>query len=246
MWRDRMAIPELWPVLLFIFYPMMLCEGQTSLDGRWEGTVKIPDRELSVIVDVAQPSAGSCIGSIIIPGLDVKGATLSEISLHGSDVMFRIKTALASEPGGTAEFKGHLSANGVLAGDFRQAGNAAPFTMTRIGPAQVELPPRSTEVTSDMEGEWKGEYELFGYARHVTIKLANHGSEGATAEFVVVGRKTNNLPVDVVTEEGDLLTISSQQTGINYEGRLDRKTGEIKGTLTQGPIELPLVLHRQT
>src|SRR4029077_817123 len=102
----------------------------------------------------------------------------------------------------------------------------------------------STAIAKEIEGEWKGEYELFGYPRHVTIKLVNRAADGATAEFVVVGKKTNNLPVDLVTQEGDLLTIDSHETGINYEGRLDRKTNEIKGTFAQGPIELPLVLRR--
>ena len=229
--------------LIFIFSSALLCQGQEAATGRWEGSVKIPERELKLIVDLAQESGG-WIGSIIIPGLDVKGATLTDIAMSGSDVTFSIKSALGAGSVGQAKFEAHLTANDTLSGDFVQAGNTAPFALRRAGPAQVELPPRSTAVDKEFEGEWKGEYELFGYPRHVTIKLVNHNAEGATAEFVVVGKKTNNLPVDLVTQEGDLLSIDSHETGINYEGRFDQKAGEIKGTFTQGPIELPLVLRR--
>ncbi len=103
---------------------------------------------------------------------------------------------------------------------------------------------RGTPVAKEIEGEWKGEYQIFGTPRHVTLKLANDGQNGATAEFVVVGKKVNNLPVDVVTQEGDLITVDSHQTGISYEGRFNKEANEIKGTFFQGPIELSLVLHK--
>jgi hypothetical protein len=224
--------------LTFLFCSALFCQAQETAAGRWEGSVQIPDRELKVIVDLAQQSGGPAwIGSIIIPGLNIKGAALSEIAVDGPEVTFAIKSVLA-------KFKAHLTAEEMLSGDFVQAGNTAPFKLAKIGTAQVELPPQSTKVSKEIEGEWKGEYELFGYPRHVTVKLTNHSAEGAAVEFIVVGKKTNNLPIDLVTQEGDLLTIDSQDTGISYEGRFDRKSGDIKGTLTQGPIELPLVLRR--
>ena len=105
----------------------------------------------------------------------------------------------------------------------------------------MEFPPPSTAIVKELEGEWQGEYELFGYTRKVTIKLTNRPTGGATAEFVVVGKKVNNLPVELVTQEGDFLTITSP-TGLGYEGRF--RNGEIKGAIIQGSIETPLLLQR--
>jgi hypothetical protein len=244
MTKRRPTLKNIVLIPLFLFSFSLLCSAQDAATGRWEGAVKIPERELKVIVDLAQQGGAGWIGSIIIPGLDIQGAALTEIAVDGAEVSFAIKSALATEGAGQAKFKAHFTAKDTLTGDFLQAGNTARFTLTRTGAPQVESAPRSTIVSNELEGEWKGEYDLFGYPRHVTIKLVNHGSEGAAAEFVVVGKRTNNLPVDLVTQEGDLLTITSQESGINYEGRFDRKTGEIKGTFTQGAIELPLVLRR--
>ena len=106
----------------------------------------------------------------------------------------------------------------------------------------MEIPPRSTAIAKEIEGEWKGGYELFGYPRKVTIKLQNRGPEGATAEFVIVGRKENKLPVDRVVQQGEFVTVDSHETGLSFEGRA--RKGEIQGTIFQGPLEIPVTLRR--
>ncbi len=191
-----------------------------------------------MIVDLARQNE-AWVGSITIPGRIVKGAALTDIVTSGEEITFAIKNALGDSNGGGARFKGHVH-GAKLTGDFLQGGNTAPFSFEKIGPPQVEFPPASTAVVKELEGEWQGEYELFGYSRKVTIKLMNRPTGGATAEFVVVGKKVNNLPVELVTQEGDFLTIASP-TGLGYEGRF--RNGEIKGVIIQGSIETPLVLQ---
>ena len=224
----------------FFLGSVTVCRAEEAASGRWEGSVRIPARELKLVVDLAQDSRGSWSGSIIIPELNLKGALLTEIAVQDSSASFAIKTARGLQ----AAFKGSLNADGTLAGSFVEAGNTAPFVLKKTGPPQVETPPQSTPISKELEGEWKGEYEMYGYPRHVTVKLVNRDAEGAAAKFVIVGRKTNNLAVDLVTQEGDLLTIDSHEVGISYEGRFEKATNEIKGTFIQGAIELPLVLRR--
>ncbi|HKP92961.1 MAG TPA: hypothetical protein VJS88_03620, partial [Chthoniobacterales bacterium] len=91
---------------------------------------------------------------------------------------------------------------------------------------------------------WKGDYEMMGYPRHATMKFANRGAEGATLEFTIVGRRTNNVPVSLITQEGNLLTIVSEEFGITFEGQFNPEAGEIRGSVIQGPLEAPLVLRR--
>jgi hypothetical protein len=227
-------------VLTFFFAFALIAYADEAATGRWEGSVQIPGRELKLIVDLSKNSDGGWIGSIIVPGLAIKGVALTDIAVKNSETSFVMKSGGAQ--GLEASFKARLNADGTLAGDFVQAGNRAPLRLTKIGPPQVEVPPKSTAVAKELEGEWKGEYELLGYPRKVTVKLKNRGADGATAEFVVVGRKTNNLPINLITQEGEMLTIDSHETGISYEGHFLK--GEIDGTLLQGPLEIPLVLRR--
>ena len=211
--------------------------------GRWEGTVQIPGRPLEIVVDLAAKSdEGRWQGSITIPGLGIKGAPLSDIALNGDNIAFSIKSALAEQRAGPAKFNARVGGDGKLAGDFLQAGNTAPFALQKTGPPQVEISPRSTAVAQEIEGEWKGGYELFGYPRKVTIKLQNRGPDGATAEFTIVGRKENKLPVDRVVQQGEFVTVDSHETGLSFEGRA--RKGEIEGTIFQGPLEIPVTLRR--
>ena len=212
------------------------CGAQDLISGRWEGTARIPDDELTVVVDLAQDN-GAWVGSIIIPGLGVKGIPLTDIKVESPDVKFGVKGPLGIQ----MNLRLLPPPENKLAGNFEQAGNRAPATLQKTGPPQVEYPPKSTPVAKELEGEWKGDYEMLGYTRHVSIKFANH-PETATADFIIVGRKHNVLPVDLVTQEGELVTVDSHEMGFSFEGRL--RDGKLIGSIRQGAMETPLALVR--
>jgi hypothetical protein len=221
-------------IVILIVAAALPCRAEDVISGRWEGTAHIPGNELPVVVDLAQEN-GVWVGSIIIPGLGLKGVPLTDIKVQLPDVNFAVKGALG------VQLKLRLDANNKLAGNFEQAGNRAPASLQKTGMPQVEYPLRNTPVATELEGEWKGDYEMLGYPRHVSIKFANH-PDGATADFVIVGRKHNVLPVDLVTQEGDLVTVDSHEMGFSFEGRL--RNGKLTGAVRQGAIETPLVLVR--
>jgi len=221
------------------------CFAADTAAGRWEGSVQVPDFPLNVVVDLDHDASGALIGSIIVPALNIKGAQLTDIVVADADVSFALKSVLTDPQTGPAKVHAHLDTTGSMAGNFTQAGNSATFSLKRTGSAQVDLPVRSSAVSSEFAGKWVGEYELMGYARHVTLTLTNHESAAASAEFIIVGKKVNNLPVDLVTQDGAFLRIESHEIGINFEGRFRKDTGDISGTYEQGPFELPLVLHRE-
>ncbi len=213
-----------------------------SAAGRWQGVVEIPGLPLHATIDLDRDKSGSWTGSIIVPELVLKNVALTDITVRDGALNFSIKGALAGPQEAPATFEGRVEATDVMSGTFTQAGNHAPFSLRRTGSAQVDLPPRSTPVAKAMEGKWDGEYELMGYPRHVTVTFKNHGADPATVEWVIVGKKVNNLPIDLVQLDGDFVRIESHEFGINFEGRL--RGSELDGTYEQGPVELPLVLKR--
>jgi hypothetical protein len=219
------------------------CIAAEPLTGRWEGAVHIPGEDLALVIDFSADKTGAWTGSIIMPGLNTKGLPLKDIVLKGSDATFAVKSSAIR--GFEATFKGHLDGGGKLTGDFTQRGNTAPFELKQIGPPQVEVPPHSTPIAKAFEGEWLGEFQLLGYPRKVTLKLTNNSEHGAAAEFIVVGKRVNNLPVDLIIQDGNLLSIKSSETGITFEGQFRKDTGEIRGTFSQGPVEVPFSLHRK-
>ncbi len=221
-------------MLILIVAAALPCRGEDVISGEWEGAAQIPGNELTVVVDLAQEN-GVWVGSIIIPGLGLTGVPLTDIKVQPPDVNFAVKGALG------IQLKLRLDANNRLTGNLEQGGNRASASLQKTGPPQVEYPSRNTPVAKELEGEWKGDYEMLGYTRHVSIKFANH-PDGSTADFVIVGRKHNVLPVDLVTQEGDLVTVDSHEMGFSFEGRL--RNGKLTGAVRQGALETPLVLVR--
>jgi hypothetical protein len=218
--------------------PGDVSKAASPLQGRWSGKIQIPGRELALIIDLAHGHTWA--GSATLPGLNVKGAPLAEINMQGTDISFGIQ-AMTGPGVELPKIKARLT-DRKLVGDFLQGGNTARFVLERTGPPQVEEQPHSTPVAKEFEGEWNGGYELLGYPRKVTLKLQNHVSQPASADFVIVGRKVNNVPVDRITQQGSFITIECSAFGMSYEGRFEN--GEIHGTLLQGPIEVALILRR--
>jgi hypothetical protein len=219
---------------------VIVCRAEEPASGRWEGSVQIPGGELTLIVDLALGPNGTWTGSAIIPGLNVKGKALNDIVVKGAEVSFGITTARGLE----ATLKGNVSAGGTLAGSFLQAGNTAAFVLKKIGPPQVESSSRNTPISKELDGEWKGQFEIYGMPIKINIKLTSHGNDAGAADFVVVARKSKTLPVDLVNQQGNFVMIESNEAGISYEGTFNAGSGEIKGTYTQATIEVPLVLRR--
>lgn len=214
--------------------------------GRWRGVVHIPGEELTFVVDLDQDPAGAWHGSVTIPGLNLAAATLADIAATNNRVVFSIPGALGAPPDGPATFAGEIKAAATLAGTFSEGGHTAPFSLTRSGPAQVERPAESTSVDAALLGTWRGDYQLAGYAHHVTLGFTNHPGVPATVEFLLVGKQPHTLPVNLVTQSEGLLRVESRDLAVNFEGRLDATMGELVGTVEQGPFEALIVLKRVT
>jgi hypothetical protein len=229
---------------LLVCLPALGCVAAEPPEGRWEGPIPIPGKDLQMVVDLAQDSAGAWIGSITIPGLGIKGEALQKVATAGSDLTFEVGGSMGSAIHGPAGFKAHLTSADAMVGELKQGGNVAKFALARVASAQVEIPQRSTRIARDVEDQWTGDIELGGYPRHITITLTNHADAAATAKFVIVGKQTTDLPVDLVVEEGNFVRIASQAGHVAFEGRFVKDKGEIKGVIEMGPIELPLVLRR--
>jgi hypothetical protein len=231
-------------IVALLFCAPGLASGVTQpLEGRWEGCIQIPGRETPIVLDLAQNPEGSWIGSIILPGLGIKGAPLSNIVASSDDIAFDLGSALRAPSNPPTRLRARIGANGVMAGELDQAGNVAKLSLERIGPAQVDVARRSTAVSRALEDRWIGEFELGGYPRHVTLTLENHTDDAATATFVIVGKQTTNVPVALITEEGSFLRVESPMR-INFEGHFVQQSDELQGMVEVGPFELPLVLRR--
>jgi hypothetical protein len=227
---------------LFVLVSVSALSAAAAPEGRWAGYARLPGRELPVVVDLAPDPSGVLAGSLTIPGFDVKGAALGNVKVEGSVASFEAANVLSPPAGGGGvAFKGRIDGDAMV-GEMRQGGNTAPFRLERTGPAQVDPAARSTPVANTTQGRWVGQFELGGYPRHVTLDIANEGSAAPRVDFVVVGKQTSKLPIDLVSEEEGILRIESRPYGITLEARV--ASDRIEGTLEVGPTEIPILLRR--
>src|SRR5262249_27677249 len=77
-------------IAMLIVAAALPCRAEDLISGRWEGNARIPGDELTVVLDLAQDN-GAWVGSIIIPGLGVKGTQLTDIKVELPDVSFGVK-----------------------------------------------------------------------------------------------------------------------------------------------------------
>src|SRR5215813_15193749 len=108
-------------IAVLIVAAMLPCRAEDAISGRWEGSARIPDDELTIVVDLAQDN-GAWVGSIIIPGLGVKGTPLTDIKVESSDVKFAVKGLMGIQ----LNLRLLPPPENKLAGNLDQAGNHAP------------------------------------------------------------------------------------------------------------------------
>ena len=215
--------------------------------GRWEGAVDIPGNPLRLVVDLDRDAGGRWQGSVVLPDRGVKGAALSELGVDGCDVHFGLAAAFAGGGGANPKVALACQPDGSLAGSFALAGNSAPVTLRRRGAAQVDRATPNSVISAALAGRWTGRYELGGYAREVTLTLANRpGTGGGGGQLVVVGKRTTTLDMDRVIEGREFVTLGASTADFRIEGRFAAADGTIAGSVRLGGgFEAPIVLHRQ-
>ena len=145
---------------VLLLTPGSLAQAQGAADpsGHWEGTLKVPQMELKVEIDLARDSQGVFAGTFGQPAQGVKGLPLSSVTVEASAVRFVVKGG--PEP---ATFDGALSADGTsISGTVTQGGFTIPMNLSRTGDARIVPAPKSAPIAKELEGTWNGTLDVNG------------------------------------------------------------------------------------
>jgi uncharacterized protein len=227
-------------VALFALLSASVIQAQTApgAQGHWEGTIDVPGQQLAISVDLTKKADEVWSGTISIPAQNVTALPLSDIAVKGEAVSFAMK-GVPGDP----RFNGKLSGEPrTLSGQFTQAGMGMAFTLAWKGEPKIEAPPKSTKVSSDIEGSWEGTLSVGAAQLRLVVKLANDG-EAARGTLVSLDQGGAEIPITQITQSGSALTLVIGPINGRYEGAL--KDAQLAGTWTQGPQSFPLTLKRQ-
>jgi hypothetical protein len=206
--------------------------------GHWEGKIRIPDREMAFVVDLAQGPAGSWIGSLSIPGSTSIDVPLENITIAENAVRFT-----AALPGPTS-FEGTLSADASsLTGKVANPEGAVPFELARNGEAKVKVPPPSSVASKAFEGRWEGSVEVAGKVMRMVLKMSAAADGTARATVTNLDKGNVEIPASTVTIQGNQIDLDIRAVGGSYRGTLSAG-GEIAGELAQQGVKIPLTFKR--
>jgi len=213
--------------------------GGAAWAGRWEGVIQTPGAPVAVVLDLEKAGDGKWAGSAIFPAFGVKGAPLKDLSIDGSSIVFAVKDAM-----GTPKITAQLGGDRTLSGKYEQGGNSAALFLRRTGNAQVDLPPVSTAIQKELEGEWRGVLQIGEFKLHLGLKLSNSEKGPATGQLIMIDSGNYSPAVELITQRGDNLELTIPAVNFGYEGRLDSASGELRGVLRLSSLELPFVWSR--
>ena len=95
----------------------------------------------------------------------------------------------------------------------------------------------------DVAGNWLATLEAGGAKFRLALKIKKSG-DGYAAKLDSLDQGATDLPIDSIALNGDKLSFSAANLGLNYEGTLNAAGDEITGTFKQGTITAPLVFKR--
>jgi len=210
----------------------------TAGAGHWQGSIQLPDKELTIEVDLAQNPRGEWVGTIDIPPQGLKGFPLSDIAVKGNSISFAMK-GVPGDP----KFDGKLSTGGkTISGGFTQAGASLSFSLKRTGDAVIETPPKSTAITKEMEGRWEGALDVNGNLLRLRLSLTNQEDGTAAGTMISVDQGGGEIPITTIIQNGANLKLEVKTIQGSYDG--DLTNGVLAGHWVQRGTTFPLTFRR--
>lgn len=213
--------------------------ADSALAGRWEGTAQTAGSPIVIVLDLAKTGGGAWVGSAIFPQFGVKGAPLKDLSVEATALACTVKGALADP-----KFTAKLAEDGTLSGGFEFSGNNLHLSLKRVGEPQVDLPRPSTAIQKQLEGNWQGTLDLGGFKMRLGLELANGDKGFATGKLIMLDSGNYAAPVELIVQNGDSFELGVPAVNFGYEGRLDKPSGEVRGVLWAGPMQVPLAWRK--
>jgi hypothetical protein len=197
----------------------------------------VPGQPLAISVDLARTASGAWSGTITIPSQNLSAFPLSNIVSKDDEISF----AMQGVPG-DPQFSGRIAGSPrVMSGQFTQGGGSIPFSLAWKGEPKIEAAPKSTKVSSDLEGTWEGAITVGGNQLRLIVKLSNEG-DAAKGTMASVDQGGAEFPITQITQSGSTLTLLVAPIRARYEGTFEN--GQISGTWMQASQSFPLVFKR--
>jgi len=110
--------------------------SEISIDGIWEGKLKVPGTELRIVFKISKNPEGTLTATLDSPDQGVTGIPVEEVIFENNTLRLEVKSA-------GAVFEGKVSEDFlVIEGEWKQSGGTFPLTVNRVDKAVEILRPQ--------------------------------------------------------------------------------------------------------
>jgi hypothetical protein len=213
--------------------------AQAGLDGHWEGTVAMGNREIGLSLDLARSAKSEWIASMGVPAQKVTGLVVTDVAVSGNSVKF-----VAAELG-MAKFDLTLGPDGRMKGTIAGPQGPAPIEFKRTGEAKVELIPASPAVSKELEGDWEGTLATPNRAFRLVIHFKNQPDKTVAATVDSPDAGAMGLPLNSVKQTGPKVEFGIRVAHGSFRGTLNPEGTELAGQFTHEAESAPLTLKKK-
>ncbi len=200
----------------------------------------MPNREIQIVVDLAQDAKGVWIGAFSQGAQNSPSVPLSDIKVADKNVKFRIAAGGPNAP----DFDCNLENPGSMSCNLTTPGGQLTSTMKRTGEAKVDLPKSSPAVSSELEGNWDGSLETPNGTLKLVVHFKNQPDKTVKATLDSPDQNSMDLPLTDVVQKGPAVEFQLRLVNGGFKGTLNKEATQLAGEWTQGGNSLPLTLKK--
>lgn len=236
-----------WTVLGLGLMAMLLPAAMAqdaSVEGFWKGSIFVPGQELEVMIDFAKGDEWTAI--VFVPSQGIRDVKMTGVSVEDGSV----RMAIPGVPG-EPTFKGQLAEDGrQISGEFSQGGTNLEFTLTRAEkPAELSVDVYAEYNNPGLPGEgmagtWRALIKVGPHRMRLVLSISADESGKLSGRLHSLDQNNTEVDLDSVSLSGNAVAVEILQIGARFEGTLDEKQSEIKGTWKQGGGDMPLTFRR--
>jgi hypothetical protein len=205
--------------------------AQTTISGSWNGVLKIQERTLHFVLNVAG-NGENLSATADSPEECRYGMPVDRVVLDGKNLRFTIAKS-------NVEFTGTFSGDSI-SGVFKQHKASVPLTLSRVDAGSEARTP-VTDAPECVAGTWKG-LIAFPWGRLHMVLHVKGTNENLSATADSPDQSAYGERVDKITVTGQELDFAITKYGVDFSGTFSG--GSISGTFGQYGVKVPLKLER--
>jgi hypothetical protein len=206
-----------------------------SVAGDWKGTLRPPNAELRLVVHIMSNDKGELSGSMDSLDQGARGIPIDRVSVKDGKLTFDVDRVRGRYEGTVEKDKK------IIRGTWMQGEGSLPLDLE---PYVEEKKAARTGTPSDIDGEWAGTLDAMGQPLKLVLHVVNNADNKLEVTMDVPDQGAKGIPAQVVTREGNKITIEFRGIGARYAGTLNSDLNSVEGKWTQGQFDAALTLKR--